>query len=131
MSLQTHIGRLANRLAPVALLAALLVFLQPVAAQAHAIILQSAPEVGQVVPGPDVAISLRYNSRIDFARSHLLLVMPDGTARNLSIDDGSEPGLIVSRAVGLARGDYRLRWQVLSIDGHITRGDIPFSVKGK
>lgn len=114
-----------------ALTIAVLLLAAPHGASAHAIIMQSSPEVGQVVPGPDVAINLRYNSRIDFARSHLLLVMGDGTTRNLSIDDGSEPGVITARAVGLAHGDYHLRWQVLSIDGHITRGDIPFSVKGK
>ena len=26
-------------------------------------------------------------------------------------------------------GEWRLRWQVLSIDGHITRGDIPFTAR--
>ncbi|WP_245326709.1 copper resistance protein CopC, partial [Bradyrhizobium sacchari] len=24
---------------------------------------------------------------------------------------------------------WHLRWQVLSVDGHITRGDIPFTVR--
>jgi methionine-rich copper-binding protein CopC len=28
----------------------------------------------------------------------------------------------------LAAGAYRLRWQVLASDGHITRGEIPFTV---
>jgi methionine-rich copper-binding protein CopC len=31
-------------------------------------------------------------------------------------------------AADLAAGGYVLRWQVLAIDGHITRGDIPFAV---
>ncbi len=26
-------------------------------------------------------------------------------------------------------GDCVLRWQVLAVDGHITRGDVPLSVK--
>jgi len=30
--------------------------------------------------------------------------------------------------MGLAAGAYRLRWQVLASDGHITRGEIPFTV---
>jgi methionine-rich copper-binding protein CopC len=29
---------------------------------------------------------------------------------------------------GLGSGAYRLRWQVLAVEGHITRGDIPFTV---
>jgi hypothetical protein len=28
----------------------------------------------------------------------------------------------------LTPGVYVLRWQVLAIDGHITRGDVPFTV---
>jgi copper resistance protein C len=27
-----------------------------------------------------------------------------------------------------ATGDFVLHWQVLSIDGHVTRGDVPFRV---
>jgi len=30
---------------------------------------------------------------------------------------------------GLVRGAYKLRWQVLAADGHITRGEISFEVK--
>jgi copper resistance protein C len=29
----------------------------------------------------------------------------------------------------LAKGAYVLRWQVLSSDGHITRGEVPFQVE--
>ena len=28
----------------------------------------------------------------------------------------------------LQPGDYVARWQVLAVDGHITRGDVPFTV---
>ena len=31
---------------------------------------------------------------------------------------------------GAKPGDYVLHWQVLATDGHITRGDVPFTVKG-
>jgi len=33
-----------------------------------------------------------------------------------------------AEAKGLRPGTYRLRWQVLASDGHITRGEIPFTV---
>jgi methionine-rich copper-binding protein CopC len=26
-------------------------------------------------------------------------------------------------------GAWRVRWQVLAVDGHITRGDIPFTLR--
>jgi hypothetical protein len=30
--------------------------------------------------------------------------------------------------LGLIPGAYVVRWQVLAVDGHITRGDVPFTV---
>jgi methionine-rich copper-binding protein CopC len=36
--------------------------------------------------------------------------------------------MLISRADDLKRGAYKLRWQVLAADGHITRGEIFFKV---
>jgi methionine-rich copper-binding protein CopC len=35
---------------------------------------------------------------------------------------------LAAQVLGHAPGKYRIRWQVLALDGHITRGDIPFIV---
>jgi methionine-rich copper-binding protein CopC len=35
---------------------------------------------------------------------------------------------VLTATVTLTPGTYVLRWQVLAIDGHITRGDVPFTV---
>jgi methionine-rich copper-binding protein CopC len=37
----------------------------------------------------------------------------------------------LSTAADLAPGQYTLRWQALALDGHITRGDLPFTVVPK
>ena len=100
----------------------------PVAAAAHAIVIASKPAVDAVVSGTSVPIELRYNSRIDQQRSRLTLVRPDGTSATLPLGAETAPDLLTTSASGLAPGAYRLHWQVLSIDGHITRGDIPFTV---
>jgi copper resistance protein C len=100
----------------------------PVAAAAHAIIIASNPAVDAVVGGTSVPIELRFNSRIDHRRSRLTLVRPDGTSATLPLAAEVTPDLLTTRASGLVPGVYRLHWQVLSIDGHITRGDIPFTV---
>jgi len=34
-----------------------------------------------------------------------------------------------ARAQQLAPGKYTLRWQALAVDGHITRGEVPFTVE--
>jgi methionine-rich copper-binding protein CopC len=43
----------------------------------------------------------------------------------------SAADLLTADLPDLMSGQYRLRWQVLAIDGHLTRGDIPFSVKSQ
>lgn len=99
-----------------------------VSALAHAIVVSSQPAAGAVVKQKDTAIELRFNSRIDHRRSRLFLIGPDGTRSELVISGEVRPDVVAAHAEELRPGDYRLRWQVLSIDGHITRGDIPFRV---
>lgn len=98
-------------------------------AWAHAIVLESRPAAAESVAGPDVEFFLRFNSRIDVRRSRLDLMQPDGTTRELAIEPDEKPDRFTARAAGLVAGDYPLLWQVLSIDGHITRGTIPFRVR--
>lgn len=97
-------------------------------AAAHAVIIDSVPAVDAVVAG-DSDVSLHFNSRIDHQRSRLTLIAPDGGASSLTIAPDSPPDIVAAKLTGLAPGQYRLRWQVLAIDGHLTRGDIRFSVK--
>ena len=98
------------------------------AAEAHAIVVEATPAANQSVTGSDVAIRLRFNSRIDHERSRLTLLDSAGESRPLAIDAGGADEMLAGRASGLAPGAYRLRWQVLAVDGHITRGELPFTV---
>lgn len=97
---------------------------------AHAIVLESTPKVGAALPGPDIAIAIRFNSRIDHGRSVLTLIRPDGRNEKLAAAASNAPDRIAAEAKGLVPGKYVLRWQVLAVDGHFTRGDIPFRVTG-
>jgi methionine-rich copper-binding protein CopC len=101
--------------------------LHPGPAAAHAILIASQPPQGGTVPAGTVAIHLQYNSRIDRARSRLTLTRPDHTQATLPIAAEGAPDEINTEAT-LTPGAYVLRWQVLAIDGHITRGDVPFAV---
>jgi len=101
----------------------------PLPAAAHAILMDSVPAVNATAKGPDIAIDLRFNSRIDHKRSRLTLTLPDQSQQVLPIDiDGPDDRL--DTKASLPPGSYTLRWQVLAIDGHITRGDVPFAVGG-
>jgi methionine-rich copper-binding protein CopC len=95
---------------------------------AHAIIVEAAPPVGAMLHAGAVDVRLRFNSRIDHRRSRLRLLDAVGKETVITFDDGTPADVITAHISSLPPGDYRLRWQVLALDGHITRGDIPFSV---
>jgi methionine-rich copper-binding protein CopC len=108
--------------------------LRPNPAAAHAVVVASDPAAGAVLPAAPRRFTLRFNSRIDHARSRLLLVGPEGAQLALELAPETEPTLIeaaLDAAAALAPGAWRLRWQVLAVDGHITRGDIPFTLQAR
>ena len=98
-------------------------------AHSHAILLTATPSIGQVVRGPDIDINLRFNSRVDAKRSRITLVRAGGGPRALNLGEQSSPDSLNSRIHGLESGSYTLRWQVLAVDGHISRGEVPFRVQ--
>ena len=105
----------------------LLIGLAPGPALAHAILVDSTPAAnGTITPG-HAAILLRFNSRIDRERSRLTLIAPDHSQSRIPVGDDGPPD-VMTAAADLQGGDYTLRWQVLAVDGHITRGDVPFKV---
>jgi len=97
-------------------------------AAAHAIVVASAPAAGSTVNGPNLDIRVQFNSRIDHERSKLVVMSDDGRAYSVELQEGEDDDMLVGHAQGVPAGTYRLRWVVLAIDGHITRGDIPFTV---
>jgi methionine-rich copper-binding protein CopC len=107
----------------------LLLLLSLQGATAHAIVIKSSPAADAVMPAGNVPIHLQFNSRIDHDRSKVTLVGPSGTPQRLSPAADSPPDALDAEARGLSPGAWRLRWQVLSVDGHITRGDILFTVR--
>ncbi len=100
----------------------------PRPALAHALLVESDPRPEAQVPAGERVLSFRFNSRLDRARSRLTLIGADKRQTVLALLPGPDDALS-ARAV-LAPGRATLRWQVLAIDGHITRGDVPFTVTG-
>ena len=95
---------------------------------AHAILMESTPKLNSTVKGPDLAITLRFNVRIDGGRSRVRLSSPDGTVSTLALASQSSPDSLQTHAAGMKPGAYKLQWQVLASDGHMSRGEIPFTV---
>ena len=98
----------------------------PLPAAAHAILVESQPAARATLPPGPLHIVLRFNSRIDAGRSRIELrggpapVIVKTTA-------GPTPDTLVADATANP-GAWTLRWQVLAIDGHITRGDVPLTI---
>ena len=100
------------------------------AVSAHAVLIDSSPKPkGHLAAGPQRLV-FKYNSKIDQGRSRLSLVKPDGSASVLTIASDSQPNELDSQ-VTLTPGSYKVHWQALALDGHLTRGDVPFTVDAK
>ena len=121
------ISRLGMGLAAVPLAAGVLAAASG-AAGAHAIVIASVPGDDAKVAGPMVPVELRFNSRIDQERSRLSLMLPDHSLHPVALAPDKRPDHLSATLRDLAPGSYHLRWQVLAVDGHLTRGDIPFTV---
>jgi methionine-rich copper-binding protein CopC len=100
----------------------------PIPAWAHAIIVSAQPAAGASVSGPDIDLAFTFNVRVDVQRSKLTLTSPDGSTSDIAIVPNDSPAVLAGHLTGLKPGPYSVRWQVLATDGHITRGDIAFTV---
>jgi hypothetical protein len=111
----------------IAVAAVLVLF--PRVALAHAVLVESTPKINATVEGPDLAIKMKFSSRVDGARSTVLLSTLDGQLKPLAIEHQSVADTLTTRLTHLSPGKYSIRYKVLATDGHVTRGEIPFGVK--
>lgn len=121
--MRKYIGNLAAAVVAVALAVG-----AAAPASAHAVIVSASPTANEHVTPGKVAVRIEFNARIDKVRSRLHVTTPAGDKTDVPIDQADDPNVLTGTTADLTPGAYMLRWQVLAIDGHITRGDIPFVV---
>jgi methionine-rich copper-binding protein CopC len=95
---------------------------------AHAILMESTPKINSTVQGPDLDITLRFNVRIDGSRWRILLVAAGGRSSPLTLAKQSQPDILHMHASSLKPGAYKLQWNVLAADGHMSKDEVPFTV---
>ena len=118
----------SKRLFPAALVGCALLFM-PRLALAHAHLESSTPAANATVQGPNIAIELRFNSRVDGQRSSLGIVVAGGSDKANIVHDAQRSESTLNAHARLQPGHYVIQWQALAPDGHITRGEIPFTVQ--
>lgn len=90
-------------------------------AQAHAVLTSFEVE------GHDVV--LHFNGRVDATRSRLSLLTAEGAnPQKIECEAGEDPATLKGHLGDTAPGSYILRWEVLSVDGHISRADQPLTL---
>ena len=101
------------------------------AAFAHAMLMHSSPADQEIVHSGQVDIALDYDSRIEASRCTVSLTDSTGKVVPLQMEESTKPAELKAVAHNLANGKHQIHWQVLASDGHITRGDIAFTVAAK
>jgi methionine-rich copper-binding protein CopC len=103
--------------------------LGPAVAWAHALLLESFPPAGAVLAAPPDRVRLRFNQRVDRRLSRLRLLGEGAGERELRVDPTGPPDRLEAPLPPLGPGRWVLRWDVLSEDGHVTGGTVPFRVQ--
>ena len=100
-------------------------------ASAHAALRHAQPAAGEELTTAPTEIRIEFSTGIQLDLAEMHLNDQSGTELALTRPDNeaSEAETVVRLIpTALAPGTYKVRWRVLSIDGHWTRGDYSFSV---
>jgi methionine-rich copper-binding protein CopC len=97
-------------------------------ADAHAIILESAPRHEETLSTPK-RIVLRFNSRLEKPLCSVHLVGPRQKTIALLRQDPDTPADTLAYVLPpLDPGAYQARWKVMAADGHVTEGIVLFTI---
>jgi copper resistance protein C len=98
-------------------------------AYAHAFLDHASPAVGSTMRSAPREVALSFTLNIDAASSNIQVTDSSGAR----VDQGKTQISGNSMRIALKAlkpGPYRVRWHVLSVDGHNTEGNFGFTVGG-
>lgn len=109
----------------------LLTLAMPAGLGAHATMVRSQPAAGATLTTPPGEILLWFSERLE-GQFHTVTVTDERgrtiPTRNLRVDT-ADPTRLTVVVDPLPPGVYRVRWQVLSRDGHVAKGAFSFSIQ--
>ena len=107
-----------------------LLLVVPISSWAHAYLVKSSPARRAVLSSAPDRVVLWFNERLEAQFSHMSVwnqagQQVDGGDDQVDPDDAKKLSV---GTPGLGAGTYRVKFRVLSIDGHIVESEFPFSV---
>jgi methionine-rich copper-binding protein CopC len=113
-------------------LAAAMVAAAPELADAHALLLKTSPPRRAVLRDAPRQIELWFNERLEPAYSTVKLSSKSGAAVSAGAASvgTQDPKKLSLTVPPLAPGEYRVRFRVLSVDGHLAEDSFTFSIRG-
>lgn len=97
---------------------------------AHALVIDSVPSRGAVLPNAPENVTLRFNAKIELALTRVVLKLREGKEVPLEVSKDSTPDRLVIPLPPLVPGIYIIQYRVLATDGHLTEGTLHFTILG-
>lgn len=97
---------------------------------AHAKLQSSDPQAGSTLARPPRQIRLKFNEALEPAFSKIELTGPRDSAIPVAAAvDKADATVMTAALPPLSAGAYRIRWSVMTHDGHKTKGEVTFTVR--
>jgi methionine-rich copper-binding protein CopC len=108
-----------------------LALFSPSAVSAHAYLVKSVPARRAVLFNAPAKIQLWFNERLESSFSHVTVTDADNKRVDLgNVEIGSDDAKRLSVGLGtLQPGPYKIKFRVLSVDGHVVEDEFPFTVR--
>lgn len=103
-------------------------FTLPQPSFAHSVVVSSQPAAGSTITGLTCRVRIVFNNRIDASRSRIQMMDTANTATTVAVTGDDTRSSLNATFEAPRPGPWQVEWQVLSADGHIVRGRIPFTI---
>jgi copper transport protein len=117
-----------RRIATLLAAAALAALAAPVAASAHATLLQMTPANGAILERAPRAVDVRFDDTVRAGSGNAAVANATGASVQAGPAQARGHLLTIPLADHLDRGSYSVRWSIVSDDGHREEGVLAFSV---
>ncbi len=107
---------------------AALVLCPHIAAARPVQMLESSPAAETIIHGRHAEYVIRFDSPVDHAASRMQITQSGRVVQTLIPRLNSAVDVLFAGGEAPAPGSYLLHWEARSMDGDVTKGDIPFQV---